>query len=80
MIIRLPDYECYSFIKYHCCWHYPELWLQLTSCGNWEKHIPGSCANNALPFILSFDGIELEINKLGNIANERENLANTVVY
>jgi len=42
-------------------------------------HDPGGCAYDAQPFILPLDRVELELEELGNVPYERQDLSYTVV-
>lgn len=41
--------------------------------------LPGGCAHDAQPFILPLDRAELELEELGDIPDERQNLSYAVV-
>jgi hypothetical protein len=41
--------------------------------------LPGGCANDAQPFILPLDRVELELEELGDVPDEGEDLPHTVV-
>jgi len=41
--------------------------------------LPGGCAHNAQPSILPLDRAELELEELGDVSNEGEDLSHTVV-
>jgi len=47
---------------------------------NVGKELPGCSANDAVPFILPFDSVELKINELSYVSDKREDFANTVVH
>lgn len=44
-----------------------------------EGDKPGGCTNNAIAFVLTLDSIEFEIDKLRDITNKRQDLANPVI-
>lgn len=44
-----------------------------------EGNEPGGCTNYAITLILGLDGVEFEIDKLSDITNEGQNLANPIV-
>lgn len=44
-----------------------------------EGNEPGGCTNYTIALILALDSIEFEIDKLSDITNERQNLANPIV-
>jgi len=47
---------------------------------NVGKELPGCSANDAIPFILPFDSVELKIHELSYVSDKREDFANTVVH
>lgn len=66
---------------YQCSWHDPVTVINRSekrAFVNDEKHVcvPSSSTNNSRPSVLTFDRIELEIQKLADIPDERQDLTN----
>jgi hypothetical protein len=69
-----------------CCthqrrWHQPEFSIETNvTASSKQRNSPRRCANNALSLVLSFDRPVLKVDELGDVSNQRQDFADTIVH